>query len=65
MDHRLLPTWTDLPPAQRADVIDEMRRRLRDLHAELERAVDGLGGDRERTARRMIAYAAAVAALEG
>jgi len=61
----ILPTWTDLSPDQRGGVIVETRRRMRDLHDELERAVTGLGRDREQVARLLRAYAAAVAELEG
>jgi len=60
----MLPNWTDLSLDQRAGVIVEMRRRMRDLHDELERAVTGLGRDREQVARLLRAYTAAVAELE-
>ena len=60
----MLPNWTDLSLDQRAGVLVEMRRRMRDLHDELERAVTGLGRDREQVARLLRAYTAAVAELE-
>ena len=59
--HTVLPAWTDLPDQHRGAVVAEMRRRMNELSAELEA---GLRRDREETMRLLMAYAAALLALE-
>ncbi|HBQ14611.1 MAG TPA: hypothetical protein DEF51_26950 [Myxococcales bacterium] len=62
--HTVLPEWTALHIRRPAAVVDEMRRRMRDLSAELEASVAGLTHDREVTMQLVLAYAAALVALE-
>lgn len=47
----MLPEWNALPLHHRGAVIDEMRRRMHDLSAELVAGVAGLTRDREETMR--------------